>query len=78
MKYEDFGHMIVDKLKSGGGNLQTELFDLFGCDNLEFIEYVLEHQKSIIALFSIQKLPKNTARRFHHLPRILQWKKKYH
>ncbi|XP_046420627.1 activating signal cointegrator 1 complex subunit 3 [Neodiprion fabricii] len=59
MIYEDFGHMIVDKLKCGGDNLQTELFDLLGYENIEFIEYVLEHQKSIVALFTIQKTQKN-------------------
>lgn len=66
MMYEDFGHMIVDKLKCGGDNLQTELFDLLGYENIEFIEYVLEHQKSIVALFGIQKIPKNNMRKFYH------------
>lgn len=55
MSYQDFATAIVEKLKTSK-NIQTELFDMLGCEHLEFIEYIIEHQKTIISTYSCQKV----------------------
>ncbi|KMQ96180.1 activating signal cointegrator 1 complex subunit 3 [Lasius niger] len=57
MSYQDFATAIVDKLKNCQ-NIQAELFDMLGCEHLEFIEYIIEHQKTIISTYSCSKMPK--------------------
>ncbi|XP_072748400.1 activating signal cointegrator 1 complex subunit 3 [Anoplolepis gracilipes] len=59
MSYHDFGMAIVDKLKNvQTENIQTELFDMLGFEHLEFIEYIIEHQKAIVSTYSCSKVPK--------------------
>ncbi|XP_015598741.1 activating signal cointegrator 1 complex subunit 3 [Cephus cinctus] len=59
MSYEQFTDMVIKKLETAGDNLQTDLFDLFGYEYIDFVEYMLEHQKIIVALHVLQKMPKN-------------------
>ncbi|XP_051173908.1 activating signal cointegrator 1 complex subunit 3 [Leptopilina boulardi] len=55
MNYEEFITMITNKLKTSGSLLQNELFDLLGYENIDFIEYVIEHQKTILAYYMNQR-----------------------
>ncbi|XP_025075139.1 activating signal cointegrator 1 complex subunit 3 [Pogonomyrmex barbatus] len=57
MSHADFMKIIIDKLKTSQ-NIQTELFDMLGCEHLEFIEYIIEHQKSIVSTYSCPKVIK--------------------
>lgn len=59
MSYQDFEMAIVDKLRNvQTENIQTELFDMLGFEHLEFIEYIIEHQKTIVSTYSCSKVPK--------------------
>lgn len=57
MSYQDFTTVIVEKLKTSK-NIQTELFDMLGCEHLEFIEYIIEHQKTIVSTYLCLKITK--------------------
>ncbi|XP_011704031.1 PREDICTED: activating signal cointegrator 1 complex subunit 3 isoform X2 [Wasmannia auropunctata] len=57
MAYSDFAKAIVEKL-GNSHNVQTELFDMLGCKHLEFIEYIIEHQKAIVSTYSCPKVIK--------------------
>ncbi|XP_060815776.1 activating signal cointegrator 1 complex subunit 3 [Bombus pascuorum] len=59
-EFEEF--IIISKLKNE--NSEDELLDLLGCESIEFIQYIIEHRKSIIALSSDSKVQKkcNTQR----------------
>lgn len=57
ISYQDFATLIVDKLKTSE-NIQTELFDMLGCEHLEFIKYIIEHQKTILSIYLCQKMAK--------------------
>lgn len=59
MSHQDFEMAIMDKLKNvQTENIQTELFDMLGYDHLEFIEYIIEHQKTIVSTYSRSKVSK--------------------
>ncbi|KYQ56449.1 Activating signal cointegrator 1 complex subunit 3 [Trachymyrmex zeteki] len=57
ISHQDFATKIIETLKTSR-NIQAELFDLLGCEHLEFIEYIIEHQKSIVSTFSCPKVTK--------------------
>lgn len=57
MSHQDFVTAIVEKLKNSE-YIQAELFDMLGCEHLEFIEYIIEHQKAIISTYSCSKVTK--------------------
>lgn len=57
MLFQDFRIAIVERLKTSQ-NIQTELFDMLGCEHLEFIEYIIEHRKTIVSTYSCSKLIK--------------------
>lgn len=59
MSYDEFVNVVISKLKAPGDSAESELFDLLGCENIEFIEYVIEHRKQILAWHSNQKLTKH-------------------
>ncbi|XP_033213736.1 activating signal cointegrator 1 complex subunit 3 [Belonocnema kinseyi] len=59
MSYDEFATMITNKLKTSGSSLQNELFDLLGYENIDFIEYIIEHQKTVLAYYMNQKAPRN-------------------
>ncbi|XP_070529039.1 activating signal cointegrator 1 complex subunit 3 isoform X2 [Cardiocondyla obscurior] len=50
MSYEEFATAIIEKLTT-----PDELFDILGCEHLDFIEYITEHQKTIQSIYSHQK-----------------------
>ncbi|XP_025995580.2 activating signal cointegrator 1 complex subunit 3 isoform X2 [Solenopsis invicta] len=52
MSYQDFAMAIVEKLRTSK-NLQMELVDMLGCEHLEFIEYIIEHQKIIVSTYHL-------------------------
>ncbi|XP_014472478.1 PREDICTED: activating signal cointegrator 1 complex subunit 3 [Dinoponera quadriceps] len=55
--FSEFKTAIVEKLRdSQDAALQTELFDMLGCNHLEFIEYIIEHQQAIVSAHSCQKI----------------------
>lgn len=58
MSYEEFLNLIVEKLKSSIDAIQSDLFDLLGYEQLEFIEYLIEHRKQIIFWHSNKKINK--------------------
>jgi hypothetical protein len=58
MSYDEFVNIIIEKLKSSENLSQSELFDLLGYENIEFIEYIIEHRKLILAWYSNKKLTK--------------------
>ncbi|XP_076671425.1 activating signal cointegrator 1 complex subunit obelus [Andrena cerasifolii] len=60
MTHEDFVTMIKDKLKRSR-NLQNELLDFLGCEHIEFIQYIIQHRKSIVALSSLPKIQTQSA-----------------
>ncbi|XP_076287780.1 activating signal cointegrator 1 complex subunit obelus [Lasioglossum baleicum] len=49
MPFEQFAVMISSKLKSSE-TMQDELFDILGYEQFEFIQYIILHRKSIMAL----------------------------
>ncbi|XP_031846390.1 activating signal cointegrator 1 complex subunit obelus isoform X2 [Nomia melanderi] len=49
MSFEDFAKIISSKLRNVE-NMENELLDFLGYEEIEFIQYIIEHQKSIIAL----------------------------
>ncbi|XP_026299668.1 activating signal cointegrator 1 complex subunit 3 isoform X2 [Apis mellifera] len=53
---EKFEKIIITKL--GSKNSENELVDLLGCESIEFIQYIVQHQKSIITLSSTPKIQK--------------------
>ncbi|KAJ8682588.1 hypothetical protein QAD02_018380 [Eretmocerus hayati] len=57
MSYDEFVNVIMDKLKIPGG--ANELFDLLGCENFDFIEYLTENCKQVLTWHSNQKLVKS-------------------
>lgn len=57
MSYQDFATIIVEKLNTSE-NIQTELFDILGYEHLKFIEYVIEHRKTILSKYMCQKTVK--------------------
>lgn len=59
MSYDEFINLVVTKLKAPNSpNLQSELFDLLGYENLEFIEYIIEQREMVLAWHSNQLLTK--------------------
>ncbi|XP_071560788.1 activating signal cointegrator 1 complex subunit 3 [Temnothorax nylanderi] len=53
MSCQDFAAIIIEKLKyTNSQNIQTELFDMLGCEHFEFIKYVIEHRKTIVSTYS--------------------------
>ncbi|XP_017789582.1 PREDICTED: activating signal cointegrator 1 complex subunit 3 [Habropoda laboriosa] len=48
---------FIDKLKNPT-NLENELLDFLGCEYIELIQYIIQHQKSIISLNSGPKVQK--------------------
>ncbi|XP_023246702.1 activating signal cointegrator 1 complex subunit 3 [Copidosoma floridanum] len=58
MSYDEFSSITFEKLKSPPSSIQADLFDFLGCDSIEFIEYLIEHKKDIVAWQSAQKLSK--------------------
>lgn len=57
LSLSDFTTTVIDKIKNSQDIvLQTELFDMLGCDHLEFIEYVIKHQQAIISAYSCPKV----------------------
>ena len=65
MSYDEFATMIANKCKSSGSLLQNELFDLLGYENIDFIEYVIEHQKTVLAYYMNQKAARNFSKFLH-------------
>ena len=65
MNYEEFVTMITNKLRTSGSSLQNELFDLLGYENIDFIEYVIEHRKTILAYHMSQKTAKPFSKIFN-------------
>lgn len=65
MSFSEFNMTIIDKLRNSEEvALQTELFDMLGCDHLEFIEYIIEHQQAIVSSYPCLKVvsrPQKTA-----------------
>ncbi|CAK9814213.1 Activating signal cointegrator 1 complex subunit 3 [Anthophora plagiata] len=59
MTLENFETAITTKLKNST-NLQNELFDFLGYEQIEFIQYIIQHQKSIISLNSGLKVQKQS------------------
>ncbi|XP_036144237.1 activating signal cointegrator 1 complex subunit 3 isoform X2 [Monomorium pharaonis] len=57
MSHQDFATMIIEKLKISE-NIQMELFDMLGCEHFEFIEYIIEHQKTIVSTYLCSKVTK--------------------
>jgi len=51
MSYQDFTTRIVNELKDSQ-NIQVDLLDLLGYEHLEFVEYIIEHQKTIVSMYS--------------------------
>jgi activating signal cointegrator complex subunit 3 len=51
MSYQDFTIRIVNELKDSQ-NIQIDLLDLLGYEHLEFVEYIIEHQKTIVSMYS--------------------------
>ncbi|XP_078037665.1 activating signal cointegrator 1 complex subunit obelus [Augochlora pura] len=49
MLLENFNNVICSKLQDNT-NLQDELLDFLGYEQLEFIEYIIQHRESILAL----------------------------
>ncbi|KAK1135499.1 hypothetical protein K0M31_000088 [Melipona bicolor] len=58
MSREAFDNTIINKLQNE--NSQSELFDFLGCESIDFIQYIIEHRKSIIALNSDLKVQKKS------------------
>lgn len=59
MSYEEFVNMIVEKLKGSSSTVSSsELFDLLGYENINFIEYIIELRKQVVAWYTNQKLTK--------------------
>lgn len=58
MSYDEFVNMIIEKLKGPPTTASSELFDLLGYENINFIEYIIELRKQIIAWYTNQKLAK--------------------
>ncbi|XP_032669372.1 activating signal cointegrator 1 complex subunit 3 isoform X2 [Odontomachus brunneus] len=65
MSFSQFNTTIMQKLRNFEEvALQTELFDMLGCDHLEFIEYIIEHQQAIVSSYPCSKVvsrPQKTA-----------------
>ncbi|XP_008555073.1 activating signal cointegrator 1 complex subunit 3 [Microplitis demolitor] len=61
MSFEEFGQLIENYLKNDN-NLQAELFDVLGCDHIDFIEYIIKYRDKILPLFASQKAPKSITR----------------
>lgn len=59
MNFEQFAIIINNKLKHPE-NLQEELLDFLGCDHIEFIQYLIQHQKSILSLIACSKMQKQS------------------
>ncbi|KAK0079487.1 hypothetical protein PV325_001204 [Microctonus aethiopoides] len=63
MSYEQFCQMIQNYLKTNGDNLQADLFDIFGCDHIEFIEFIIQHRDKVLSQLTSQKGQKSTGPR---------------
>ncbi|XP_020291198.1 activating signal cointegrator 1 complex subunit 3 isoform X2 [Pseudomyrmex gracilis] len=59
--YQDFGMEIVNKLKKNSQNIQNELFDMLGFEHVDFIQYILEHRKTIVSTMNCSKVNKRSA-----------------
>lgn len=60
MSYKDFELRMVKKI-TNSHNIQNDLFDMLGCDHLDFIEYIIEHRKMIISTYAnTQKMTKKS------------------
>lgn len=57
MSFNDFETAIINKLKHSE-TLQSELFDFLGYEYIEFIQFIIQNQKSIMALNSGSKTQK--------------------
>ena len=64
--YDEFEQLIMEKLKMPSDSAQSELFDLLGFENINFIEYIIEQRKQILAWQSNQKLAKSFACEFNN------------
>lgn len=53
--FEQFCTLIENCLKNSRTNAQGELYDLLGCDQLDFISYILKHRDPVEKFFSTQK-----------------------
>ncbi|XP_058808781.1 activating signal cointegrator 1 complex subunit 3 [Phymastichus coffea] len=60
MSYDEFMNIVINKMKDIN-SAQSELFDLLGYEHIEFIKYLIEHHKQILAWQSNQKLNKSFA-----------------
>lgn len=49
-----FETVIAQKLATST-NIENDLFDLLGYENIDFIQYVMEHKKAIINLYNAQR-----------------------
>ncbi|XP_011865347.1 PREDICTED: activating signal cointegrator 1 complex subunit 3 [Vollenhovia emeryi] len=58
LSYQEFVSAIVDTLKKKSENIQMELVDMLSCEQLEFIEYIIEHAKTIVSTYPCQKVAK--------------------
>ncbi|XP_053995787.1 activating signal cointegrator 1 complex subunit 3 [Hylaeus anthracinus] len=58
LSFDTFTNLISNKL--GSSESQNELLDILGCENIEFIQYIIQHQRSIMALCSVAKIQKQT------------------
>ncbi|XP_034181076.1 activating signal cointegrator 1 complex subunit obelus [Osmia lignaria lignaria] len=57
MSFDQFETAIINKLKDSK-NLQNELFDFLGYEHIELVQYIIQNQKSIMALKSSSKTQK--------------------
>ena len=64
MSYDEFVEVMISKLKAPENLAQSELFDLLGYENIEFIEYIIEHRKQILAWHTNKKLTKTFSCKF--------------
>ncbi|CAD6221327.1 GSCOCG00005149001-RA-CDS [Cotesia congregata] len=62
MSFEEFGQLIMDYLKKNDNNLQGELFDVLGCEHIDFIGYIIKHRDKILPLLMSQKVSKSITR----------------
>ncbi|XP_063995820.1 activating signal cointegrator 1 complex subunit 3 isoform X2 [Diachasmimorpha longicaudata] len=53
--FEQFCTMIESCLKNSRTNAQGELYDLLGCDQLDFISYILTHRHHVEKFLATQK-----------------------
>ncbi|XP_034936753.1 activating signal cointegrator 1 complex subunit 3 [Chelonus insularis] len=68
MLFEDFLNIIENSLKNNSENLQAELFDIFGCNHINFIEHILKNREKVASLITCQKLSKTMNHRIEERP----------